>query len=259
MSFALSLLCSLVAYMVKNLPAVQETWVWCLNQEDPPSGLVTDKGRRLFIHCVIIYTSRALDTIQTSIHRGLRNYDAVTAAVVQSLSCVWLFVTLKTIACQALSMRFPRQEYWSGLPFPPPGDLPIPGTELTYPLSPALQEPSLYHWATWEAHKLWYILIILYIQPWRKTRFNGICTNMEAEINDVQKSKVQPGKSYAVFPIYILIFAERNSRRLFAATAWVTCRLQRQEGYRAQEGGNRALRMTLSSWLWNHTNCVFQE
>ena len=138
MSFALSLLCSLVAYMVKNLPAVQETWVWCLNQEDPPSGLVTDKGRRLFIHCVIIYTSRALDTIQTSIHRGLRNYDAVTAAVAQSLSCVWLFVTLKTIACQALSMRFPRQEYWSGLPFPPPGDLPIPGTELTYPLSPAL-------------------------------------------------------------------------------------------------------------------------
>ena len=40
-----------------------------------------------------------------------------------------------TIASQAsLSMEFPRQEYWSGLPFPPPGDLPDPGIE---PMSPA--------------------------------------------------------------------------------------------------------------------------
>ena len=43
---------------------------------------------------------------------------------------VRLFVTLWTVACQApLSMGFPRQEYWSGLPFPPPGDLPDPGIE----------------------------------------------------------------------------------------------------------------------------------
>ena len=43
----------------------------------------------------------------------------------QSLCCVQLFVTLWTVAHQApLSMRFLRQEYWSGLPFPPPGDLP---------------------------------------------------------------------------------------------------------------------------------------
>ena len=45
------------------------------------------------------------------------------------------------IACQApLSMGFSRQEYWSGLPFPPPGDLLTPGTE---PRSPALQADSL--------------------------------------------------------------------------------------------------------------------
>ena len=38
---------------------------------------------------------------------------------------VWLFVTLWTVALQAaLSLGFPRQEYWSGLPFPSPGDLP---------------------------------------------------------------------------------------------------------------------------------------
>ena len=41
------------------------------------------------------------------------------------------FVTPWTVARQAsLSMGFPKQEYWSGLPFPPPGDLPNPGMEL---------------------------------------------------------------------------------------------------------------------------------
>ena len=45
------------------------------------------------------------------------------------------------IACQApLSMGFPRQEYWSGLPFPPLGDLPNPGIKAK---SPALQADSL--------------------------------------------------------------------------------------------------------------------
>ena len=39
-----------------------------------------------------------------------------------------------TVACQApLSMGFPRQEYWSGLPFPSPGDLPEPGIKHAYP------------------------------------------------------------------------------------------------------------------------------
>ena len=48
----------------------------------------------------------------------------------QLLSHVQLFVTPWTIARQApLSMEFPRQEYWSGLPFPTPRDLPDPGIE----------------------------------------------------------------------------------------------------------------------------------
>ena len=42
-----------------------------------------------------------------------------------------------------LSMGFFRQEYWSGLPFPFPGDLPDPGIEPTSPVSPALQVDSL--------------------------------------------------------------------------------------------------------------------
>ena len=52
-------------------------------------------------------------------------------------SCLTL-ATPWTAACQApLSMGFPRQEYWSGLPFPPPGDLPNLGIEL---MSPALTQ-----------------------------------------------------------------------------------------------------------------------
>ena len=55
---------------------------------------------------------------------------------VKSLICVRLFVTPWTVAHQVpLSMGFPRQEYWSGLQCPPPGDLPDPGIELTSPVT----------------------------------------------------------------------------------------------------------------------------
>ena len=58
-------------------------------------------------------------------------------------SCVQLFVTLWTIACKGpLFMGFSRQEYWSGLPCPSPGDLPSPGIKPMSPASPALQVDS---------------------------------------------------------------------------------------------------------------------
>ena len=58
--------------------------------------------------------------------------------------CVRLFVTLWTVARQAtLSMGFSRQEYWSGLPYPPPGDLPDPGIQPTSSEAHALQADSL--------------------------------------------------------------------------------------------------------------------
>ena len=58
------------------------------------------------------------------------------------VSC--LSAILWTLARQTLlSMEFSRQEYWSGLPCPPPGDLPNPGIEPTLPASPVLQEDSL--------------------------------------------------------------------------------------------------------------------
>ena len=59
-------------------------------------------------------------------------------------SHVQLFVSLWTVVHQApLSMGFPRQEYWSGLPFPSLGDLPNPGIKPASLVSPALQADSL--------------------------------------------------------------------------------------------------------------------
>ena len=54
-------------------------------------------------------------------------YKRVCVYVCCVLRRVWLFVTPRTVARHApLSVGFPRQEYWSGLPFPTPGDLPDP-------------------------------------------------------------------------------------------------------------------------------------
>ena len=66
--------------------------------------------------------------------------------MLSSFSCVRLCVTPWTVAHQApLSIGFSKQEYSSGLPCPPPGDLPNPGVEL---MSPTLQVNSLLlgHW-----------------------------------------------------------------------------------------------------------------
>ena len=61
----------------------------------------------------------------------------------QVLSRVQLFSTHWTVACQVpLSMEFPRQKCWSGLPFPSVGDLPNPGIKPESPVSPALQADS---------------------------------------------------------------------------------------------------------------------
>ena len=67
--------------------------------------------------------------------------DLKVKVKVKLLSCVWLLAIRWTVAHQApQSMGFSRQEYWSGLPFPFPGDLPNPGIE---PGSPVLQTDAL--------------------------------------------------------------------------------------------------------------------
>ena len=67
-------------------------------------------------------------------------------------SHVQLFVTLWTVAQQApLSMGFSRQEYWNGLPCPPPGDLPNPGIKPVSLISPVLQGGFFIPSVIWEA------------------------------------------------------------------------------------------------------------
>ena len=64
---------------------------------------------------------------------GEGGYECESCGLV-SMSCLILFATPWTVACQAaLSMGFPWQEYWSGLPFPSPEDLSDPGIKLTSP------------------------------------------------------------------------------------------------------------------------------
>ena len=66
---------------------------------------------------------------------------------VQLLSCGQLFGTPWTVANQApLSVGFPRQEHWSGLPFPPPGDLPSLGIKPTSLTSRAFAGGFLYYY-----------------------------------------------------------------------------------------------------------------
>ena len=98
------------------------------------SGNLTDSA--------INYSDKSSSLISGSDNQreiDFRNCKA--SCVCESLSHVQLFATPRTVAHQAsLSMGFSRQEYWSGLPFPSPKDLPNPGIE---PWSPASQGDSL--------------------------------------------------------------------------------------------------------------------
>ena len=90
-------------------------------------------------HCQLFHPERCL-------------YNEWRACVLSCFSRVQLFATLWTVACQApLSVRFSRQESWSGLPCPPPGDLPNPGIEPASLMSPALAGEVFTTGATWEA------------------------------------------------------------------------------------------------------------
>ena len=69
-----------------------------------------------------------------------------------TLSRVQLFETPWTVACQPpLSMEYSRQEYWSGIPFPIPGNLPDPGIQPASLGSLALADGFFITNATWEA------------------------------------------------------------------------------------------------------------
>ena len=95
------------------------------------------------LQCVSASFLGRLESISQCFEFGLYLVWLMCCACLVAQSCPTLAAPW-TVALQApLSMGFFRQENWSGLPFPSPGDLPDPGIEPTSPMSPALQVDSL--------------------------------------------------------------------------------------------------------------------
>ena len=90
---------------------------------------------------VLISLSGACSSWRTQNHL-FKLYLYHRASSAQLLNCVQFSVTPWTVACQALlSKGFPRQEYWSRLPFLPPGDLPDPGIKPAPPGGSVVKNP----------------------------------------------------------------------------------------------------------------------
>ena len=105
-----------------------------------------------------IFQAKILEWVAISYSRGPsppRDGNSLSCYKVKSLSRVPSFGTPWTVACQAPpSMGFPRQEYWSGLPFPSPRDFLDPGIEPGSLTAPALAGRFFISSATWEAGTL---------------------------------------------------------------------------------------------------------
>ena len=128
-----------------SAPCQAVCWLlWVRQQEDTALPELTVCWRDQSLHMTLL--------MWWDYHKGSSHMQLLTApksppcsGLSRACVCVCvraqlcLFATPQTAACQALlSMGFSRQEYWSGLPFPSPGEFPDPGIE---PASPAL----LYH------------------------------------------------------------------------------------------------------------------
>ena len=110
----------------------QASLIWCVEKGTPTSGSSSQNPL-----CQLQYKKTIRET---QLREILQNTWPCMHAKISRFSRVWLFVTLRTVACQApLSTGFSRQEYWNGLPCPPPADLPHPVIEHR---SPALQADS---------------------------------------------------------------------------------------------------------------------
>ena len=118
--------CSLCCFVIKP------RFVYLTHKQTEPSEWSQTNGS-----IRVRSTERVLNWVSTN----REDVGLKVKVKVKSLSPVRLFATLWTVAYQApLSMGFSRQECWSGLPFPSPGDLPDPGVK---PRSPALQADAL--------------------------------------------------------------------------------------------------------------------
>ena len=125
----------------KGLESVQNSWHWIGTFQTPQKYLDISTSFLLTLQFNRTVWPSSSDYLfwQTRVvcQRYIRTAHLVVC--VPMLSCVCLAATLWAVVHQApLSMKFSSQESWSVLPFPPPGDLPNPGTEIQTPVSPAL-------------------------------------------------------------------------------------------------------------------------
>ena len=118
----------------------------------PEAGVITDAKINHCFFCKWEMETSNLVLSSLSDKAGRLTILLASLCPACMISHVQLFETPWTVACQApLSMGFPRQEYWSGLPFPPPGDLPYPGIKLMSLESLALASEFFTTSTTWEA------------------------------------------------------------------------------------------------------------
>ena len=133
-----------------------------------------------------------------------------SARVLSCFSHVRLFATLWTAACQApLSMGFSRQEYWRGLPFSTPGDLPNLEVEPACHMSPALAGRFFTPSATWEAP-------LKEVEVYQ-TSFRIVPVSLSQIISFIQISYAKLGKVVSVngsFLICEMVFLWSTSYRL---------------------------------------------
>ena len=124
---------------------MQETQVWSLGREDPLEKEMATNSSSLAWRIPwreepgrlqSMGSQRVRHDWATSLTHSLTGN---VCYVLSHFSRVWLFITPWAVTCQApLSMGFSRQEYWSGLPCPLPGDPPHPGIKLVSFKSPPL-------------------------------------------------------------------------------------------------------------------------
>ena len=151
-----------MAQTVNNLPAMRETQVWSLDWEEP---LEKEMATHFSIIAWVIpwteepgqlYSPRshkASDMTEATVQQSKPAINIHTLLVFSRSIVSDFFATPWTAACQApLSMGFPRQEYGSGLPFPPPRVFLTQGLNLCLPRL-LLCRWIFYHWVTWKANK----------------------------------------------------------------------------------------------------------
>ena len=142
-------------------------------------------SRFLFFHVTVHFSQQCLLKSLSYPHVYIL-VSFVVDCVLSHFSCVHLFVTLWTAAHQApLSMRFFRQDYWSGLPFPTPGDLPNPGMEPTNILK---REREL-SWSQTE-HRNW----------WRSSRVDFLSQFWLFSDSGRTSSWATKGSNWIIFP-----------------------------------------------------------